>query len=139
MVPPCPQPSNLNVSAAWSIGARRIGEYDQEAQVTSRTGPQGIWLRIRAVLTKVSSNPFGKEQITSLQKMRTSGCLRVFVLQNGRGPMLLPLCKLKGDPQVLGSFPNGVWNSWRHVCGWVWLGSELEWFIKKRICTVRSI
>jgi hypothetical protein len=78
------------------------------------------------LLAKISFKPsLAKVQTTSLQKLLTSGCLRLFVLQNGRGPMLLPLCKLKGDPQVLGSFPNGVWNSWRHVCGWVWLGSEL--------------
>ena len=116
MVPPCPQPSNPNVSAAWSIGARRIGEYDQEAQVTSRTGPQGIWLSTRAVLTKVSSNPFGKEQI------RTSGCLRVFVLQSGRGshtPASMQLGREFTDARFL---PQGMSSSWRQDWWWVWLG-----------------
>ena len=37
------------------------------------------------MLTKVSSNSFGKEQTTFLQKMRTSGHLRMFVLQIGQG------------------------------------------------------
>ena len=39
------------------------------------------------LLAKISSKPsLAKVQTTSLQKLMTSGCLRLFVLQSGRGP-----------------------------------------------------
>ena len=41
---PCPQSFNTKVSEAWTIGAMGGEECDKEAEVTSGTGPQGIWL-----------------------------------------------------------------------------------------------
>ena len=48
MVPPCPESSNPKVLEAWVIGAKSGEECDQEAEVTSGTGPQGIWLSTHA-------------------------------------------------------------------------------------------
>lgn len=88
------------------IGARRGEEWDQEEEVTSRTGPQGIGSAL-GLLRKVSSNPsLPKVQTTSLQKLMTSGCLRLFVLQSGRGSIFPPPCQWEGDPQVPGSCPR---------------------------------
>ena len=86
MVPPFPQPSKTKVSVTWTLESRIGKEFDKEAQVTSKTGHRSFCSAL-GLLAKISSKPsLAKVQTTSLQKLMTSGCLRLFVLQSGRGP-----------------------------------------------------
>ena len=90
MVPPFSQPSNTKVSVAWTMGSRIGKEFDKEAQVTSKTGHRSFCSAL-GLLAKISSKPsLAKVQTTSLQKLMKSACLRVFVLQSGRGPHAAP-------------------------------------------------
>jgi hypothetical protein len=89
-VPSCPQPFNTKVSVAWTIGSKIGKELDKEAQVTSNTGPRIIFSAL-GLLAKISSKSSLAKVQTTLQKLMASGCFRLFVLQSGWAPMLLPL------------------------------------------------
>ena len=84
-MPPCSQTSNTKVSVAWTMGSRIGKEFDKEAQVTSKTGHRSLCSAL-GLLAKISSKPSLAKVQTTLQKLMTSGCLRLFVLQSGRGP-----------------------------------------------------
>ena len=88
-MPPCPQPFNTKVSVAWTMGSRIGKEFDKEAQVTSKTGHRSFCSAL-GLLAKISSKPSLAKVQTTLQKLMTSGCLRLFVLQSGRGPHAAP-------------------------------------------------
>ena len=89
-MPPCSQTSNTKVSVAWTMGSRIGKEFDKEAQVTSKTGHRSFCSAL-GLLAKISSKPsLAKVQTTSLQKLMSSGCLRLFVLHNRRGPHAAP-------------------------------------------------
>ena len=59
------------------LRAKRGEECDQEAELTSGIGPQGIWLSTQAAYKGELSPLFGKCTNTSLKKLMTAGWLRL--------------------------------------------------------------
>ena len=105
MVPPCSQPSTTKVSVAWKMGSRIGKEFDKEAQVTSKTGHRSFCSAL-GLLAKISSKPSLAKVQTTLQKLMTSGCLRLFVLQSGRGPHAAPSIQVERRSTGARLFPK---------------------------------